>query len=112
MVAQTSTNKKPCASQKSLSLWRRPLAMQKLPAMMLSHATTPGLGEEIHVEKEQFKAYFLALLVDKEFTMIFDAIPSLKSISHLNALCHTFVYRREVIKGFPLQILESPAIGE
>ena len=64
------------------------------------------------MEYEQFKAYFLALLVEQEFTRIFDAIPSLKSISHLNVLRHTFVYRREVIKGFPLPILESPAIGE
>ena len=29
---------------------------------------------ESHVSKEQFKAYFLALLADKEFTRIFDAI--------------------------------------
>ena len=35
-------------------------------------ATT--LREKIHVSKEQFKAYFLALLADKEFTRIFDAI--------------------------------------
>ena len=35
-------------------------------------ATT--LREKIHVPKEQFKAYFLALLVDKEFTRIFDTI--------------------------------------
>ena len=32
------------------------------------------LTEKIHVFKEQFKAYFLALLADKEFTRIFDAI--------------------------------------
>ena len=32
------------------------------------------LREKIHVLKEQFKAYFLALLADKEFTRIFDAI--------------------------------------
>ena len=32
-------------------------------------ATT--LREKIHVSKEQFKAYFLALLADKEFTGIF-----------------------------------------
>ena len=32
------------------------------------------LREKIHVPKEQFKAYFLALLADKEFTRIFDTI--------------------------------------
>ena len=35
-------------------------------------ATT--LREKIHVPREQFKAYFLALLADKEFTKIFDTI--------------------------------------
>ena len=35
-------------------------------------ATT--LREKIHVSKEQFKAYFLGLLGDKEFTRIFVAI--------------------------------------
>ena len=35
-------------------------------------ATT--LREKIHVPKEQFKAYFLALLADKEYTRIFDTI--------------------------------------
>ena len=32
------------------------------------------LREKIHVPREQFKAYFLALLADKEFTRIFDTI--------------------------------------
>ena len=70
-------------------------------------ATT--LREKIHLSKEQFKAYFLALLADKEFTRIFDA--SLKLISHLHVLHHIFVLRQEVIKGFPLPIFESPIIG-
>ena len=35
-------------------------------------ATT--VREKIHVSKEQFKAYFLAILADKEFTKIFDVI--------------------------------------
>ena len=35
-------------------------------------ATT--LREKIHVPKEQFKAFFLALLADKEYTRIFDTI--------------------------------------
>ena len=35
-------------------------------------ATT--LREKIHVPKEQFKAYFPALLADKEYTRIFDTI--------------------------------------
>ena len=35
-------------------------------------ATT--LREKIHVPKEQLKAYFLALLADKEYTRIFDTI--------------------------------------
>ena len=35
-------------------------------------ATT--LREKIYVPKEQFKAYFLALLADKEYTRIFDTI--------------------------------------
>ena len=55
-----------CASRKSSSLWRRPLVMQKRPAMTSSQ---PPSGR-----KEQFKAYFLALLADKEFTRIFHAI--------------------------------------
>ena len=33
-----------------------------------------NLREKIHVPKEQFKAYFLALLADKEYTRIFDII--------------------------------------
>ena len=41
------------------------------------------LREKIHVSKEQFKAYFLALLADKEFTRIFDAISKVdKSFKH------------------------------
>ena len=35
---------------------------------------TTTLREKIHVAKEQSKAYFLALLADKEFTRIFDTI--------------------------------------
>ena len=38
------------------------------------HIIATTLREKIHVSKEQFKAYFLALLADKEFTRIFDAI--------------------------------------
>ena len=33
-----------------------------------------NLREKIHVPKEQFKAYFLALKADKEYTRIFDTI--------------------------------------
>ena len=53
---------KPCASQRSSSLWRS------------YDITATTLREKIHVSKEQFKAYFPALLADKEFTRIFDAI--------------------------------------
>lgn len=38
-------------------------------------------------------------------------MPSLKLIIHLNVLRRTFVHRLEVARGFPLLILESPAIG-
>ncbi|CAH3027178.1 unnamed protein product, partial [Porites evermanni] len=44
-------------------------------------ATT--LREKIHVPKEQFKAYFLALMADKEYTRIFDTISKVdKSFKH------------------------------
>ena len=44
-------------------------------------ATT--LREKIHVPKEQFKAYFLALMADKEYTRIFDTISKVdKSFRH------------------------------
>ena len=51
-------------------------------------ATT--LREKIHVSKEQFKAYFLALLADKEFTRIFDAISKVdKSLKRPARYFHT-----------------------
>ena len=37
--------------------------------------------------------------------------PTLKLTSHLNVPHHTFVHRLEIIRGFPLPILESPFIG-
>ena len=46
-------------------------------------ATT--LREKIHVPREQFEAYFLALMTDKEL------------ISRLDILHHTFAHRPEAI---------------
>ena len=53
-------------------LWRRLPATPKRPVIYDVIATT--LREKIHVPKEQFKAYFLALLADKEYTRIFNTI--------------------------------------
>ena len=58
-------------------------------------ATT--LREKIHVPKEQFKAYFVALLADKEYTRIFDTIakveksfrrPNLRSSPYPRVTCY------------------------
>ena len=46
--------------------------------------------EKIYVSKEQFKAYFLALLADKEYTRIFDTIAKVEK--RLDGLRHTFVH--------------------
>ena len=70
-------------------------------------ATT--LREKVHLSKEQFKAYFQALLADKEFTRIFDAISKVdKSFQ-----CPAPYFRTQAggIKGFPLPVFKSPAMG-
>ena len=56
-------------------------------------ATT--LREKIHVPKEQFKASFLALLADKEYTRIFDTIAKVEK--SFDVLRHTSVHRPEAI---------------
>ena len=72
----------PSASQKSLSLWQKSTGHAKVVSYDIV-ATT--LREKVHVSKEQFKAFFLALMADKEFTRIFDAIPKIdKSFNPLS----------------------------
>ena len=95
-----------CASHKSSSLWRRPLAMQKRPAMTLSQ---PPSGRKSMCRKSNLRLTSWLFWQIRSLRGSF--MPYLKSISHLNVLRHIFVLRREVIKCFPLPILESPSIG-
>ena len=56
---------------------------------------TTTLREKLHVPKEQFKAYFLALLTDKEYTRMFDTIAKVEK--SFRRPRHTFVHRPEAI---------------
>ena len=97
---------KPCASQKSSSLWQRPLAMQKQRAMTSSQPPSERKSMSPKSNSRLTSWLFWQIRSLQESLM-----PSLKLISHLNVLRRTFVHSLEVIRGFPLPILESPAIG-
>ena len=97
---------KPCASQNSSSLWRRPLAMQKQRAMTSSQP--PSERKSMCPKSNPRLTSWLFWQIR---SLQGSLMPSVKLISHLNFLRRTFVHRLEVIRGFPLPILESPAIG-
>lgn len=97
---------KPCTSQKSSSLWRRPLAMQKQRVMTPSQ---PPSERKSMCPKSNSR--LTSWLFWQIRSLQGSLMPSLKLISHLNVLHCTFIHSLEVIRGFPLPILESPAIG-
>ena len=97
---------KPRASQKSSSLWRRPLAMQKQRAMTSSQP--PSERKSMCPKSNSRLTSWLFWQIK---SLQGSLMPSLKLISHLNALRRTFVKNLEVIRGFPLPILKSPAIS-
>lgn len=97
---KTSINMKPCASQKSSSLWRRPLAMQEQRAMISSQPPS---------ERKSMCPKSNSRLTSWLFWQIRSSQGSL--LPSLNFLRRTFVHSLEVIRGFLLPILESPAIA-